>query len=1034
MWNRIRGILKYLLFALLAFLFAAILFPFIFKEKVIAFIKEKTNDQLNAEVNFSDASVSFLRSFPSLTLQIDSLTIYGKDQFEGVLLYKAVETNLDVNIPSLFGSPKVPIINSIRLEKPEINIVILDTSQMNYLILKDTTTRQKSYELELKEYKINQGKISYQDNSLGVIFSAQAINHEGAGNFSENIFDVITTTIAEKINVSYLGTSYIKDATLDMKAGININLPENKFTILENSTRLNNLDFALNGYMQLSGDDVVTDIQFQTQSEEFKSLISILPNAYTRDFDKVKTSGKAGFEGFVKGKYNGVKKEYPAFGLHVSVENGYVKYPTLPKDISGVFAKINIAANKTDYSDLSVQIPEFRLKIGEDPVSGSLAANNNKGDQKVAGHLKGTVNLKNVASAYPIENLEELSGKIICDVEFNSKTSDINNENYGAIQFKGLAQAEDIKYKSSGMPLIKFNKTLVNVSPKEINFKCEKINFGKSDVHVDGKIINPLAAFSTEKTVSADFTVESNMIDLNEWNQPASKTTKTNHSNQEAITIPDEVLKNAKILVNFHTNTLLYGDYVINDLSLKGNMAANAIDIRQFNAKIGESDFALHGTALNVYDYLFNHGILDSKMTFSSSKFNANTFMKPTEEGVKTEKPGIIAVPERIRATFTTDISELTYTNLILKDFKGDLEIKNQEVAIKNMETNTLGGKILMDGLYNTNDLKHPDFTVKLDLSKIKFVEAISKIDMLKKAAPVAAYMNGFFNTTLVMKGKLGENMTPDLSTLDASGFIETVSGSIKGFNPMGVLSDKLGMKELKDIKLDNTKNWFEIIQGFVELKEFNKNISGIDVTISGKHGFGQNMDYNFDLVIPREMLKKNKISALGESGLSAIEKEAGKLGINISQGPNIFLNVKMTGNIKSPMFKITPKRSKNETIGDYADSKSKEIISSVKDTLNKELRKKEKELRDTVTKMVNKELDKAKTKAEEAAEKVLDSLKAKAKEAAGNKLDTLAKGIINDSLKKKAEEILNNKANNEVDKIKEKLKDFNPFMKKGKG
>ncbi|MBC7885571.1 MAG: hypothetical protein H7X99_08855, partial [Saprospiraceae bacterium] len=294
--------------------------------------------------------------------------------------------------------------------------------------------------------------------------------------------------------------------------------------------------------------------------------------------------------------------------------------------------------------------------------------------------------------------------------------------------------------------------------------------------------------------------------------------------------------------------------------------------------------------------------------------------------------------------------------------------------------------------------------------------------------------IDGYFNTTLVMKGKLGSQMIPDLKTLDASGFLETISGSLKGFNPIASLADKLGIPELKNLNLDNTKNWFDIVQGFVELKEYNKNIKGIDMTISGKHGFGKEMSYNIDLIIPREMMKKNVITSQVESGISLIEKEASKLGININQGPNIYLNVKMTGSIKSPVFKIIPKTGKGAAVSDAIKDKLNETVTTLKDTINSELKKKEAQLRDTITKRANEEIDKLREAAEEKANKALDSIKNKAKEVVNSKLDSLTKTTILDSLNQKAQDILNKKSTDDLDKIKDKLKDFNPFKKKGKG
>ncbi|MFZ1454624.1 MAG: hypothetical protein WAT46_01185, partial [Saprospiraceae bacterium] len=85
-------------------------------------------------------------------------------------------------------------------------------------------------------------------------------------------------------------------------------------------------------------------------------------------------------------------------------------------------------------------------------------------------------------------------------------------------------------------------------------------------------------------------------------------------------------------------------------------------------------------------------------------------------------------------------------------------------------------------------------------------------------------------------------------------------------------------------------------------------------------------------------------------------------------------------------------------------------------------------------TKRANEELEKVKFQVEKAANKAIDSIKAVAKDQVISRLDTLTKGVISDSLKQKAKDILDKKSNEEVDKIKEKLKDFNPFKKKKEG
>ena len=84
-----RTFLKFVGFALIGLFLAAILLPFVFKDKLVTFLKENINKNVNAVVDFHDADLSFIKSFPDLEVSIDSLSVSGMDEFDGILLYKA---------------------------------------------------------------------------------------------------------------------------------------------------------------------------------------------------------------------------------------------------------------------------------------------------------------------------------------------------------------------------------------------------------------------------------------------------------------------------------------------------------------------------------------------------------------------------------------------------------------------------------------------------------------------------------------------------------------------------------------------------------------------------------------------------------------------------------------------------------------------------------------------------------------------------------------------------------------------------------
>ena len=57
---------------------AAIIVPIVLKEPITKAIKVEANANLNASINFSDVSISLIRSFPDLYVGVDELSVIGK--------------------------------------------------------------------------------------------------------------------------------------------------------------------------------------------------------------------------------------------------------------------------------------------------------------------------------------------------------------------------------------------------------------------------------------------------------------------------------------------------------------------------------------------------------------------------------------------------------------------------------------------------------------------------------------------------------------------------------------------------------------------------------------------------------------------------------------------------------------------------------------------------------------------------------------------------------------------------------------------
>ncbi|MBK6904216.1 MAG: hypothetical protein IPH04_15790 [Saprospirales bacterium] len=135
--------------------------------------------------------------------------------------------------------------------------------------------------------------------------------------------------------------------------------------------------------------------------------------------------------------------------------------------------------------------------------------------------------------------------------------------------------------------------------------------------------------------------------------------------------------------------------------------------------------------------------------------------------------------------TVTAKIKKVLYTDLVLENLDGKMLIEDKAVVIERCEARGLDGKIGLAGSYETKDPKKPIFTLKYDLQNLNFQKAFNTFNTFATIAPIGKYMDGKFSSTMIMDSELGGDMMPVWSTVNANGFLATISANLKGFPPL---------------------------------------------------------------------------------------------------------------------------------------------------------------------------------------------------------------------------------------------------------
>jgi len=416
----------------------------------------------------------------------------------------------------------------------------------------------------------------------------------------------------------------------------------------------------------------------------------------------------------------------------------------------------------------------------------------------------------------------------------------------------------------------------------------------------------------------------------------------------------------------------------------EADISPKALDIKKFNSKIGESDFNITGTVRNYIAYaLKNNQTLKADFTMHSNYLNMNEFMTDTDTSSNEKaQDSLIRIPKNVEITFKANADKVLYKDMVLNNLKGHINVKDQKARLQTILTKAFGGNMNLDGVYDTSG-ETAQTSMKLSMQKMAINQTAEKVTMFKTYAPIMQRINGQFFSDLQMKVDLDNQMNPVLQTLNASGLFKTNNIQIAGIDVVKKVANLLKFNALNKAKVDKIKAQFEVKKGKMYVKPFKFKIDQMQSGLQGNVGLDQQLDFVWDLDVPRKMLggKANQI----------LENLVGKvnfLGLKTKLGDIIKMKFKIKGTYDNP--KIIP------IIAGTEGQTAKEVITEV------------------VKEKVEETIDKAKEKAKAEAQKQADALLAQA-QAQADKLNAEAKKVadkIRAEAKKQADQLIKKAGN----------------------
>src|SRR5688572_28810750 len=197
--------------------------PVVFKKQITGLVKREINKSIDAKVDFDDVSLSLFRRFPKVSISIEELSVVGIKKFASDTLLYTKKADFSANLFSVIKGEDIKIFG-LFLESSRIHALVDKDGNANWDIAKTDSgtstdivsdTAASVFKMSLKKYEITNGYMLYRDESTDTYAELIDINHNGTGDFTQDIFTLNTTTKAGSASFTQAAIPWLVNAKTD---------------------------------------------------------------------------------------------------------------------------------------------------------------------------------------------------------------------------------------------------------------------------------------------------------------------------------------------------------------------------------------------------------------------------------------------------------------------------------------------------------------------------------------------------------------------------------------------------------------------------------------------------------------------------------------------------------------------------------------------------------------------------------------------------------------------------------------------------
>lgn len=815
----IKKIIAGLAISCVALLILSLVLSFVYRDKITNFVTQELLSQLNGTVEVEKIDVSFLHSFPNVSIQLHSLQAlstegFNKSQFEhnyDTALF-AKQLSLGFNLLDFFNQRY--IVQNIQLNNARVFYCIDAEGNHNWNFIKPSNDTTKNYFIDLSKISLHNSEITLHllPQELHTRQNAEELHVEG------NFFsDTIRCSVESELHSEFVKLSnatYARNYDVKLKTAIAI---DGENVHIENlNAKLPFLDCDASAQISLNEQTHIA-ANYTLNIPSFQRLQPELPENVISEIAQYAIDGKIFAKGWCKGIVS--NKKLPALEAQVICEKGQL---TVKKEL--LKFSFNTTVKTTD--------------LGK-------TANYQLGNTK----FEATCKNSNISGTSTINNFENLS------VDLQAQTN-IDIANIAAFAssdyvFKGTLNGK-LNYKGSLLDWEKFSPNFFTKNTLSAQLKAENVS-----------IAAPQNLPFSFAEITGNLAVQNSNVQIDSVSGTVQNNTFLVHGNAQNI-IPYIMCNNqlATFTGNVQLNELNlnpFMDYFSSqtesnnsdsDISAEINLVAQAVQYEEVYLKNVKTKLSYKNGDLQMPDFTAKTVQYD---TFELTDVNTNFSIKNSAVQLSTLSAQSAKVDKHV-----------------ISNLKTKLLYANNSLQLSNTSGRFLTGSFDGQAQLTFNFDKSTLCKASGNLHTIPIREVMIAFNNFDQSFLTAEQINGIAAVDFTLAMELDKNNNVDYSKMELQSKINVKKGGISNFEPFIEMGKKLKVEEFKHVTFNNIENTLTIKNDTVYIPHMDIFTNAFELKFAGTHAISSSQFKYFMTLYLKKTLthmfqKRNKTEDFGE-------------------------------------------------------------------------------------------------------------------------------------------------------------------------